>query len=159
MYPFTPATPPRWTEGATTFFSRLRTVALTYDLNSATEDFAKFSQKLNLAPSRVNILTNGPRNIGTALRNPFSIKVPATPEDAKLGLKQSTEMVPLAEGEKMDLIGSFGHIVWPLYHSSNKDETRQLEGMGPAMKGPREAADFIRWRQKSDSVAGVFLPA
>lgn len=159
MYPFTPSTPPNWLAGATSYFSRLRAVSIPDSAAAADEDFTNWSKKLNFNSAenrlRRNLDFNSPVRGGTDIvRN--LLKPFKETTSSSLSARRD-EIVEEEEKEVLELRGSFGHIVWPLYPNQTSKDTQN--GMGPVLSGEWDFTAFEKWLKTEPNLNSFFMPA
>lgn len=143
MFPFTPPITPPWTSKISNSFARVKTISSptssslsslasssSHDNNDVEgdDDLNAWSTRMNFERSSRLPLSSQHPTVLAPLRKPF------------------------AEGERVDMTVSFGHIVWPLSIGATT-------GLVPILAGRWPFPKFAGWSQKQKSFQSVFLPS
>lgn len=159
MYPFAPSSSPSWLAGATNYFSRIRSVSKPDSAAAADEDFTNWANKLNFNSVENRLRRNldfdssirGGNDLIKNLLEPFTEAAAGTSMSARRDEIEEEE-----EKEVLELRGSFGHIVWPIYHNQNKDGQM---AMGPVLSGEWNFRQFEKWLKTEPNLINNFMPA
>lgn len=138
MYPFTPTTAPSWTVTPSTSFARVRALHLT-DPET---------------PSLASLTASGKAALdltawSAKMRFERATRI-ALDEERHPDILASL-MGAFEEGEKVEMRGEFGHVLWPLFNGA----TSALE---PLLNGVWTFGKFVKWRATQTWNSSVFIP-
>lgn len=138
MYPFSPTTAPSWTVTPSTSFARVRALQLT-DPET---------------PSLASLTASGKAALeltawSAKMRFERATRI-ALDEERHPDILESL-MSAFEEGERVEMRGEFGHVLWPLFNGANS-------ALEPLLNGVWTFGKFVKWRATQTGNSSVFIP-
>lgn len=137
MYPFTPTTAPSWTVTPSTTFARVRALHLT-DPET---------------PSLASLTASGKAALeltawSTKMRFERATRIAL--DEARHPEILPSLMGAFDAGERVEMRGEFGHVLWPLFNAPNS-------ALEPLLNGVWTFEKFVKWRATQTGNSSVFL--